>query len=218
MTQRGDVLGADLRRRIRDFQRDVQRARRQAGQTATQTSRSLVPNTRPFAPPRPGRNAQRISQVIRWRPVGSGQDDAGVGLNVSELNKEAGHWIIQEIGTGQRATIKVGGRPNPTGRPTAGATYVRTVKSQRGRRISSGLVFATGPAGQYTPPGAASGQQLFARRQIKGVPAVRTKSQAGIRIQREIRGRHFAQKGGEAGFREYRQSVLAAARSQFRKT
>lgn len=217
-TDRGALTrGFDARLAV--FLHEVQNARRSAAQVATTTSRQAIGRTRPFAPPRRGRNHESIERVLRWGLVGRGNTDAGVGLNFTELNKRSEHWIIQEIGTGQRATIKVADKPNPRGRPTAGATYVRTVKSQVGRRISSGLVFATGPAGNYSKPGSASGQQLYLRRQIKNVPFAsrRDRSQPGIIIGREIPGQHFVQAGGREGFRHYRQSVLAAARSQLRK-
>lgn len=212
-----DNFTAKLQRRIRTFERQVDAARSRSAKIATDETRKRVKNTRPFAPPRPGRNHEQISKVARWSAIGTGPTAAGVALRMNELDSRASHWIIQEIGTGQRATIHAGGRPNPVGRPEKDATYVKTVKSQKGRRISSGLVFATGPGGQWVRPGAASGQQLFLRRQIKGVPATPTKSQAGIRITREIPGQHFVRDGGTEGFREYRRSVLAAARTQFRK-
>jgi hypothetical protein len=133
--------------------------------------------------------------------------------------RDAPHWIIQEIGTGKRATIQRHDTPNPVGRPRKGASHVRTVKSQRGRRISAGLVFASG--GNYSAPGARTGENLHWASRVQGVP-MRTRQNprgqnAAIRISKEIQGQHFVKKGGQAGFREYRGSVLAAARQAFRK-
>lgn len=186
----------------------------EAARTANAVSLANIKRTRPDAPPRPGRNDESIERVLRWGPTQAG----GVGLNQSQLNARAPHWIIQEIGTDERAVIRSGSNPRPVGRPAAGANYVRTVKSQRGRRISSGLVFATGPSGQWTRPGAARNQQLYLRQQIKGVPATPNNSQPGIIIENEIRGQHFVQKGAEAGFLQYRTKVLEVARQQFRKS
>ena len=87
------------------------------------------------------------------------------------------------------------------------------LRSQRGRRILSSLVFADAPGGAYTPPGARRSQQLFYRSQVTGAPRRRRP----IVIKREIQGQHFIQKGAQAGFRQYRQSVTAAARQAFRK-
>jgi hypothetical protein len=210
MKDRGKL---DMKARIRSFSAQVSGAERAAATMATRTSRSSFKRTRPIAPPRPGRHGQgKMINSVVWAP----RADGTVGLRQQELNKAAPHWIIQEIGTGERAVTRVANSPRPQGRPAKGASYVRTVPSQRGRRISSGLVFAS-RNGVFTPPGAARGQQLYLRRQVQGVPATRTKSQASIVINREIKGQHFVKKGGESGFREYRESVLAAARQQFRK-
>lgn len=211
MKDRGTL--ASLQSRVRAFTAQVHSAEQAAATMATRTSRAGFIRTRPIAPPRPGREGKgQMASEIVWAP----RSDGTVGLRQQALDAAAPHWIIQEIGTGERAVTRVAGNARPQGRPVSGASYIRTVKPQRGRRISAGLVFAT-PGGHFAPPGSASGQQLYLRRQVQGVPATRTRSQAGIRIQREIKGQHFVKRGGEAGFREYRESVLAAARQQFRK-
>jgi len=213
---KNDSLGRDMHRRVAAFTAQVETARNTSAQIATQSSLSYIKRKRPVAPPRLGRNQEHIKDVIKWRPVPS--LPSGVGLNVTELNNRAKHWIIQEIGTGSRATVKVAGRPNPKGRPTVGSAYVKTVKSQVGRRVSNALVFATGPGGKWVKPKkGATNQQLYLRSNIKKVPYTNNRSQPGIIIGKEIDGQHFVRLGGHTGFREYRRSVYAAARQQFRR-
>lgn len=216
MTDRG-TLDAKLDAKIDAFLTKVSNAETEAAKKATQVSKSSFRRVRELAPPRSGRSGKgQLVNSISW----ARRSDGTVGLKQAELNAKAPHWIIQEIGTGQRAITRVAGTPRPTGRPTKGAQYVKTVKSQRGRRISPGLVFAS-RGGQYSPPGAAHNQQLYARMMVRGAPIRTARSRLsapGIRISKEIRGQHFIKKGGQAGFREYRESVLAAARQQFKKS
>lgn len=225
-TRYNHALAGGFQARARALTREVASARRQAAEVAQQVSLENIHPRRPDdVPARKGRNEPHISSVLRWRPV-RGAQGSGVGLNLAELNSKAKHWIIQEIGTGQSAVIRVGGRSNPVGRPSADATYVRTVKAQSGRRIRSTLVWATGPGGNFVAAGAGENQQLFLRKMVKFPEGARGaayssafpgRSQPGIIIRREIEPRHFVQRGGAAGFRVYRTSVLAAARRTLRK-
>lgn len=222
VTDRTGALGGHggiLQAKVDAFIRAARAARQPAAAQATSTSRQIVANrrdARPAAPARAGRYSG-LANAIAWKPI---KNEDGVGLDLRQLNQKFPPWLVQEIGTGQRATQKVAGRPNPQGRPTKGASYVKTVKPQTGRRISPGLVFAS-RGGQYSPPGAAAGQQLYLRSMVKGAPVrfdrSTRRSEPGVVISREIEGKHFIRDGGEAGFREYRASVLAAARSQLRK-
>lgn len=218
VTDRGALGGVNgsLRQRLVTFDKAVRDARAQSAATATQVSRSNVRRIRPLAPPRQGRY-HGLKEAIRWAPMGKLDN---VGLALKELDAKFPPWLVQEIGTGERAIQRISGVANPQGRPAAGASYVKTVRSQRGRRISPAFVFAT-RGGQYSPPGSATGQQLYLRSQVQGAPVrydpAARRSAPAIVIDREIRGQHFIQKGGEAGFREYRQSVLAAARSHLKK-
>jgi hypothetical protein len=146
-----------------------------------------------------------------------------VGLDLPKLAADFPPWLVQEIGTGQRAIqseATAQGAGNPVGRPRKNAEYVKSVPSQIGRRISGHLVWAT-KGGQYTAPGATSGQQLWLRSQVTGAPvrydAKAKRYERRMEIHREIPGQHFLRDGGRAGFREYRTSVLAAARTQLRK-
>lgn len=210
------ALDAGLDRRIEDFLKREQSSLLMAARTATTGTRANFAHRREPIAPRPGRSSTggRMKQHLTWVAR-----DGQVQFDMATADRQAPHWLIQEIGTGQRATVKRHDTPNPLGRPKKGATYVRTVKSQKGRRISAGLVFANN--GRYSPPGARRDEQLQWASRVTGVPQRTPGSPqgqaAGIRIRREIRGQHFVKKGGEQGFREYRSSVLAAARQAFRK-
>lgn len=212
----GDPLGAALQSRLRSFESSVLTASKASAAIATATSQGAVKAIRPGAPPRANRYSG-LRDALRWRPIGDGDI---VGLALTELNQKFPVWLVQEIGTGERAVQHVAGKPNPSGRPAKDATYIKTVRSQRGRRISGALVFAD-RGGNFSPPGAAHGQQLHLRSQVKGAPVrfdrTTNRRAANIVIEREIKGQHFVKKGGQAGFREYRESVLAAARTQLKK-
>lgn len=176
-------------------------AQRAAVAKATTVSRSSFKRKREIAPPRPGRSGQgRMTESIVWGRV---KDQSSIALRIADLDKAAPHWIIQEIGTGQRANIF---RAEENG-PQVGR--VATVPAQRGRVIPSGLAWAS--QGRYVPPNRAGGtDNLFPR--IGAAHASGT-----MTIKREIEGQHFIKKGAEEGFREYRTSVLAAARRELRK-
>lgn len=210
MVDRTGFGGLDAK--IAAFLKDVKAAQVSAAATATKTSRAKVKRVRPLAPARPNRY-HGLKDAIQWGRT----RDGGVALDRKQLDADFKPWLVQEIGTGQRAVVHFGGSPNPVGRPKKGAAYVKTVKSQVGRRISPGLVFAD-PAGKFVKPGRGSGQQLYLRSQIKNAPIYGSRrSPASIRINKEIEGQHFVRDGAKEGFREYRTSVLAAARTQLKK-
>lgn len=203
------LLGRNMTERMNRLLADERDARVAAAKTATQVTQSSFHYKRVAdAPPRAGRRSTggQFTSHLNWVVTG---DD--VAFDQASADAQVPYWIIQEIGTGKSATLKQGGRKNPRGRPRAGATYVKTVRSQRGRLIPSSLVFATSAGGQYSPPGAGGGQQLYLRSMIKGAPVRRR----AMVITREIEGQHFVQKGGQAGFRQYKPTVLAAARRAF---
>lgn len=200
--------------KIDSFLGDVQTAQVQSAKTATTVTQRKAKRLRPIAPPRAGRHGTgQMAKAAKWRPTKTGQ----VQFNYLGMNKDQPHWIIQEIGTNARARVRSGGRPLPKGRPRKDATYVRTVKSQKGRIIRGHLVWARG--GRYIPPitGRVGNDQLFLRQTVQGVPHVRGRNLPNIRIQREIKGQHFVREGGRAGFREFRGSVLTAARQQLKR-
>lgn len=220
----GVLSSASIGARANTLVREARVAARASAAVAQAESLSRIQRTRPDAPARKGRDEPSIAAVLKWRPVRVGGSSIGVGLNLAELNTSVKHWIIQEIGTGDRAVVRVAGRANPVGRPSADASYIRTVKAQTGRRISSALVWGTGPGGEFVRAGAGENQQLYLRKMLKvpkgvGGAAYSSRmpgrSQPGIIIRKEIEPRHFVQKGGIEGFRVYRTSVLAAARREF---
>lgn len=213
LEKRTDVLDSSgLDRRFKKFAEDRKKAAQTAASLATATSLRQIKRKRPVAPPRLGRDQDHIEDVLKWRVR-----DGKVVLNGTDLNSRSKHWLIQEIGTNRSVTIYQG--------PTK--QLVRSIPTQRGRRISSGLVFATGPGGKYAAPGGSRNQQLYLRSKVKGAPIVQRHVRRGddigsrrgntIRIRKEIPGQHFVRDGGKAGFLQYRKSVLAAARSQFRR-
>jgi len=185
--------------------------RRAAAKTATKTSAATFKAKRPVnSPKRPGRRFAdgKLARHVKWSASPSG---SMVELNVKTLDRQAPHWIIQEIGTNQRATLKMGGSKNPQGRSKSGSSYVKTIRSQKGRRISAGLAFGSRPSGKYTPPTRKiSNQQLYPRKNLKGGGPFRP-----IFIRKEIEGQHFVRDGAKTGFQEYRTSVRAAARAAF---
>lgn len=206
---RQNMFGSGFAKRLKYFEDAELRARKMAARAATTATRANFSYLRDPIAPRPGRSSTggRMKQSLEWSAR-----NGRVEFDMTQADREAPHWIIQEIGTGSRATLRSGGADNPVGRPRKGATYVRTVKSQKGRRIKGGLVFATG--GVYSPPGARRDEQLQFISRVTGAPH----RPAAIRISREIHGQHFVRKGGQAGFHEYSQSVLAAARQAFQKS
>jgi len=206
--RRGTVHGG-LDRRIKQFVDAEQRARTMAARAATTSTRANVTYRRDIIPPRPGRSSTggRMKQALQWEPK-----NGMVEFDMAKADREAPHWIIQNVGTGRSATLKKANVSNPTGRPKKGATYKRRIPSQVGRPIAPGLVFATG--GRYSQPGSRRNEQLHLISSVSGAPTVPVR----MRIQKEIPPQRFVQRGGEHGFREYKQGVLAAARQAFKKS
>lgn len=208
---RQDMFGTGLDRRLKKLSDAEQAARTQAARIATQRTRSNFQYRRDAIAVRAGRSSTggKMRQHLSWKVKKN-----TVEFDVKHADSRVPHWIIQEIGTGQRATLRRAGETNPTGRPRNGATYVRTVRSQKGRPIKVGLVFATG--GQYSPPGSRVDEQLQLASKVNGVPP--RNRRARMVIKREIQGQHFVQKGGTTAFRVYENTVRAAARQAFQKS
>jgi hypothetical protein len=206
---------ANIARGLRQFADDELAARSKAARKATITTRSIVSRTmRPRTIARRGRNFPILATNLRWN---AGQDSSSaVEFDIADADTRMRFWIVQEIGTNERAIIKHGGSSNPGGRPKKGATYVRSVRTQRGRAIGhGGLAFGTGPVGKWTRPGAARGQQIQVARNLSGIPPWAIGRLPRIIIQREIVGKHMVALGAEAGFRQYETDVLTAARRAF---
>lgn len=207
---------AEMAQRVTAFLQEEKRARLSAAVTATQTTQAAFTRRRPSAPARRGRSGESLQRNLRWKAT-----DEGVRFDLQHADSKSPHWIIQEIGTGQSATLQQGGSSNPKGRAKKGANYIKTVKSQRGRAISPGLAWGTGPGGKFSAPGSAVGQQLFLRSSLKlagGDPNARSPYSPyrdTMRITKEIKGQHMVRQGSKTGFREYETSVYAAARKAF---
>lgn len=206
---RRGILHGGLNRRIQKFVDAEKRALNMAARAATTSTRANVRYRRDVIAPRPGRSSTggRMKQALQWR-VKDGQ----VAFDMAKADREAPHWIIQNVGTGNTATLRTANKPNPTGRPKKGAAYQRRIPSQVGRPIAPGLVFATG--GKYSQPGSRRDEQLHLISRVSGAPPVPVR----MRIKKEIAPQRFVNRGGEHGFHEYEQSVLAAARQSFRKS
>lgn len=211
------LLGRAMTRRIAKIVDAEKAASRAAAAEATTITRASFRYKRPAnVPPRAGRPSTggQFREFLRWTAQET-SPDGGVAFDMREADRRIPYWIILEIGTGHSATLRSGGAANPAGRPRAGASYVRTVPAQRGRAIPSSLVWASGPRGTYTPPGANRNQQLYLRSQVKGAPVWVRHARRQMYITREIEPQNFVRKGGQEGFRQYRTSVLAAARRTF---
>lgn len=199
-------IGAAMREHFKQFAPQVFDAQKRGASVATDVTRNGFKRVRPIAASRPGRAEESMKSFLNWRAE---RGTTNVYFDIARADSSAPHWIIQEIGTGEKATIKEAGVKYGPGRP--GGTRVRTVRSQVGRPISRRLVWSSG--GRYSPANpAGAGQQLQLASRV-GAPFRRN----SIIIGQEIRGQHFVKRGAEAGFREYQSSVLAAARNAFRK-
>lgn len=206
------LLGRAMNDRLDLFLRSEHIARDQAAATATAATQKGFTYKRPFdASKRPGRTfttGGRFPTFLEWRATAD-----RVAFDAQQANSRVPYWIIQEIGTGESARIREAGETVRRGRPSREEASVRSprIPSQRGRLIPGSLAFGTAEGGNFTPAGAARGEQLYLRSRLKNAPVQRRP----LVITREIEGQHFVQKGGEAGFRQYRTSVLAAARQAF---
>lgn len=205
-TRTPGLLSTGFEARAERFIEAEAAARKAAAAEATAASRRGFTYKRVVTPARAGRSGTggRMMTYVEWKTTADGR----VALDEQQLKTNAPHWIIQEIGTGERAMVHRVGQAIPQGRPRKGADYIRTVRSQKGRIIKSGIVFASG--GRYSPPGSATGEQTALASQV-GAPFRPPR----IKIEKEIEGQHFVRDGGKEGFRQYRLSVLAAARRAF---
>lgn len=209
LTDRG-VLNRGLNQRVSRIVQAESRIATAAAREATRVTRNTFRYKRPAdAGKRRGRSSTggHMREALEWIPDGNG----GVRFNATRANQDALHWIIQEIGTGERALVRQGGQSQARGRPSVLANNYVRVKSQVGRRISPRLAWGTGPNGTFVAPGDGSGQQLYLRSKLRG----KRGPKRGMTIRREIQGQHFVQQGGVAGYSQYRQQLLEKARREF---
>lgn len=180
-----------------------------AGQTAakkaTDVSRATFNSRlsgRPLAPARQGRptTSGKFAQFINW-DYKSAKDS--IELDLGYLSTAAPYWAIQEIGTNHSARIIA----SPSGPGQV------SVRSQRGRKISSALVWASGPGGRATPATRGNGQeQLFLRSQVL---ASNVKLRR-MRINREIKAKHYLRDGAKSAFNLYRKDMTKAFRQAYK--
>lgn len=180
-------------------------AGRQAAQQATKTSRNTFQSRlsgRPVIAPRRGRPTTQgtFSQFINWDFV-SRDDD--IVFDLPYLDTAAPYWAIQEIGTNHSARII----------DSAAGPGSVSVRSQRGRRISANLVWASGPGRQASAAGRGIGnEQLFLRAQVLANNVRRRR----IRINKEIKAKHYLRDGAKSGFGTYRQELSKAFRQAYK--
>lgn len=213
---RGDPFGAELKRRLDVLVNGVEAQLTRAAKTATNVSRAdfaTQRSRRPFVPARPGRSTTqgRFEQDINWNPQRRADGNLVVSLDVDKLEAATpthyggrGYWLIQEIGTGREATMRVGGAPR----------YQRQsmveVRSQIGRLIpntlawqSSGGVLSAAQAARY-------GQD-----QLAAAAAATRRAGTAVVIGREIQGKHYVRDGGFVGFNQFESNALVAAKQAF---
>lgn len=190
------ALHDDIEQRIESFLRMHNRARGQAAKIATESTRmhwrfNNPAPARPPAAPRKGRPTTRgkLPSLLEWKVTADGM----VTFQRRQVEARAPYWIIHEIGTGNKATIRTAGAKNPVGRPKKGSNYVVEVKSQKGRLLPKHLVWSRDRQ-RYDPT---APSQLFPRRGMSGVPRFDPKRRQYI--SREIHGRHMVQVGGRMG-------------------
>lgn len=207
------LLGRKMTEQANKLVKSERAAASEAAKLATRITRDSFHYKRPAnAPARRGREhaGGKFREALQWAA-----DAQGVSFNVAEADRKARYWVIQEIGTGESATLRRGGAKNPQGRPKKGASYAITVRSQVGRVIPFSLGWGTGPRGTWVEPNAGTGQQLYLRALLKRSPRGMSFEPRQMHITRDITGQHFVRKGGQEGYREYRTSVLAAAQRAF---
>lgn len=197
----------DLLEGAEAFRREVPRLTDRAARQATAISRSTFQSKlsgRPHVPSRPGRptTGGSFPNLLQWRPVQTRQGTY-VAFNIAQLEGRAPYWLIQEIGTGNSATILDTGER-------------RSVKSQTGRMISRTLTWADASATYDVPLSERARtvpQQLMSVKDVKNAPlAIDLEPQ---RIRKEIEGKHYIRDGGMHANREYQLSLESLARRTF---
>lgn len=205
----------ELRRAAREFEKSHDRAINRAVQTATTRSRAQFRSSlsgRAHAPARPDRPTTdgHFAQLIRWgrqdgragsMRAASSAGDTYVAFQLEELEGRAPYWLIQEIGTGETATILDRGER-------------RSVRAQRGRKIPRTMVWADAAGNYEAPRGDLGNQQLMSYKDVVGAPL--KMDLEPTRIRKEIEGKHYIQAGGRQANEEYRATLLGLANRLFR--
>lgn len=196
-----------------------------AADSATEVSRRTFASKRsgrPFAAPRRGRRTTRgrFESHIAWLDLPGPW--SFVIFDEDELEDAAPYYLINEVGTGSRATRY---RHKPDGTLVAEPIGFA---SQKGRYIKPGLVWADG-GNAVRPSRARYGQDQLhpaarvsvaktsrgtTRRKRAAVNPLRTPR---VRISKEIEPKHYIREGGKAGYAQYSTSIRSAARNTFHR-
>jgi hypothetical protein len=207
---------------IKRFATAERNAAKRAAILATRESHDIFSkrdDKRPRVPGRPGRNQIHIPTLIHFDVVDkstttTAQSYGSIALRQKDLKKNY-HYLIQEVGTGQAATIISSSARRSSATRGTGAirnTTQRTIRSQIGRKIASTLTWR----GERP-----NGQIVFRRKvrvaDVDGKHTYVRKMGGRIVIMHEIRGKHYIKKAVEIAFRRYRDDVLFA-RSRYLHT
>lgn len=203
----------DMLASAKEFREEAVRLHDRAAQQATTASRRTFTSRLSGRPS--STNKDRAStngafgSLIRWERQESRGKGTFVAFQVDELAGRAPYWLIQEIGTGESATILDTGE-------------TRSVKSQAGRLISRYLVWADAAATYEVPLGDQvranlniGKQQLYSVRDVKNAPFAPDLEPQ--RIRNEIEGKHYIQSGGRQANRELRTSLISLAQRTLSK-
>lgn len=207
-------LNRRLKRTVDAFHQSLDAAQSEAAEAATLAGRKrwkARQDRRPRVGPRPGRSTKtHTNRVIKWTPLDA-KTDTGATFDVKSADRRVPHWFIHEIGTGKSAHMKRPVHQGRTGRPKKGASTVRRVKSQKGRKIKRHLVWSDGA------PMVQQGKDERARVRRSGGGQLMLASEMGVPprtrlmvIKKEINGKHFVMKGTTEGFRRFNTLLMAA--------
>lgn len=198
----------DLKKRADEFAVEAEKHLKRAAQRATSASRSRFQTGRVGRHPVPSRVRRRstmgaFARHIRWDVR---KDDAEghsyVAFQKEELQGVAPYWLIQEIGTGNSATVLDTGER-------------KSVKSQIGRRIAPTLVWADVDQNYQVPSGTRT-EQLMSYKDVKNVPLMMDLEPQFIK--REIQPKGYIREGGFRANAEYQANLLDLARRTFAKS
>jgi hypothetical protein len=220
-----------LIRNMRELLEVEEGALADAATLATSTSRTTFTarrSGRPFSSPRKRRPTTqgRLESNIVWIDLpGSKGSNSFVILDEDTLEDAAPYYLINEVGSG-RPAVRNRHRPDGTLVPEP-----VQFKSQKGRYIKPGLVWADGgnavrssssrfrqdqihPAARVSIKKVEGTERSGRKRRRTAVNPLRTPR---VRISRDIEPKHYIRDGAKAGNTQYSAAVRSAARSTFRR-
>lgn len=187
-------------------------SRAEAGASALASERKRVPTES-----REGRPSGVMADQIFFRVEGDTVRLDYARLNATTRTKDGGnYWMIQEIGTGESATMT-------EYLPGGGVARIPIrVRSQVDRKISPGLVFMQ--SGRGVPPHSEGGSDPLVPFSQTDAPMPgeriagsgsffsHVNPSGGIRIKREIQGKHFIRYGAGEAANWYKDQVVERVR------